>query len=118
LAIITFDQFADLVDQAIKRIPARFYRDLNGGFNVQPGKKRDGRWYIMGEYVCDSYLGCLIILYYGSFVALLKGEPEPVWAQEIMETVIHELQHHREAMAGRDDLARREIEELEKILKS
>jgi len=106
-----------MVDEAIKRIPARFYRNLNGGFNVQPGKKREGEWYIMGEYVSDRHLGCLIMFYYGSFVDLLEGEPKHVWAQEIMETVIHELQHHLESMAGRDDLARQEIEELEKILK-
>jgi hypothetical protein len=54
------------------------------------------------------------VFYYGSFVALLKDEPWKAWEAEIMDTVLHELQHHLEAESGRDDLARKEIEELAK----
>ena len=34
-----------------------------------------------------------------------------------MDTVLHEMQHHLEAQAGRDDLARSEVEELAKALR-
>ena len=47
---------------------------------------------------------------------LLEDEPEQVWIEEIIETVFHEMQHHLESMAGRDDLARQELEELGRIL--
>ena len=60
----------------------------------------------------DYYLGSFIVFYYGSFVALLEGEPREVWEAEILDTVLHELQHHREALAGRDDLGQQELAEL------
>lgn len=112
----SFDQFAEMLDQVIERIPPRYLRDLTGGFNLQKGKKRDGKYFIMGEYIEDYILGSFIMFYYGSFVELLKGEPIEAWETEIIDTVLHELQHHLESMAGRDDLARREIEELAREL--
>mgnify|MGYP000912407215 CR=1 FL=1 len=113
----TFDEFTEMVDKAVNRVPPYYYRCLNGGFNVLRKKKREDEFYIMGEYVEDEHLGCLIVFYYGSFAALLHDEPLESWEQEIMDTVLHELQHHLESMAGCDDLARREIEELEKTLR-
>ncbi|MBP1761193.1 MAG: hypothetical protein H6Q64_735, partial [Firmicutes bacterium] len=73
--------------------------------------------YIMGEYVEDGLGGCFIVFYYGSFVALLSDDPLEVWKEEIIDTVLHEVQHHMEAQAGRDDLARQEMEELAQALK-
>jgi hypothetical protein len=52
-----------------------------------------------------------------SFVALLQDEPRQAWEAEIMDTVLHELQHHLESRAGREDLARREIAELARVLR-
>lgn len=108
----TFDTFADMLDDAVDRIPERFLRELNGGFNLRQEANRDGEYYIMGEYVEDGLGGCFIVFYYGSFVALLTDEPMSVWKEEIIDTVLHEMQHHLEAMAGRDDLAKQEIAEL------
>lgn len=113
----TFNEFTKMLERAINHIPPRFCRDLTGGFNVQKGKKREGPYYILGEYVEGDHLGCFIVFYYGSFVALLEDEPWEAWEAEIMDTVLHELQHHLEAKAGRDDLARQEIEELAKALR-
>jgi predicted Zn-dependent protease with MMP-like domain len=113
----SFDEFTDMLDQAINRIPPQFCRDLTGGFNVQKGKKREDGYYILGEYVEDGHLGCFIVFYYGSFVELLVGEDWEAWEAEIMDTVLHEMQHHLEAQAGRDDLARKEIEELARALR-
>lgn len=117
MAKLTFDQFADLLDNAIDRIPERFLRDLNGGFNLRKDTKREDGYYIMGEYVEDGFGGCFIVFYYGSFVALLADEPISVWEAEIIDTVLHEMQHHREAMAGRDDLGQKEMEELARALR-
>lgn len=108
----SFNQFAEMLESVVQRIPPRFCRDLPGGFNVQKGKKRDGEYFILGEYVEDYYLGSFIVFYYGSFVGLLADMPWEAWEAEILDTVLHELQHHREALAGRDDLAREELAEL------
>jgi len=116
MAVPSFDQFTDMLDQVVDRIPPRYLRRLTGGFNLQKGKKREGQYLIMGEYIEDDILGCFIMFYYGSFVEILKGEPSEAWEAEIVDTVLHELQHHLESLAGRDDLARREIEELAREL--
>jgi len=113
----SFNEFTDMLDQAVNRIPAQFCRELNGGFNVKKGQKREGDYYILGEYVEDGHLGCFIVFYYGSFVGLLEDEPREAWEEEIMDTVLHELQHHLESRAGRDDLARKEIEEIAKAMR-
>lgn len=112
----SFNKFADMLDQAVDRIPSYFLRDLSGGFNLRKGKKREGEYYILGEYVEDNLLGCFIVFYYGSFVELLEDEPEDCWIAEIVDTVLHEMQHHLESRAGRDDLAKQEIEELTRAL--
>lgn len=113
----SFDEFVEMLDQAVDRIPPQFYRELTGGFNVQKGKKREGEYYILGEYIEGGHLGCFIEFYYGSFVELLENESWEAWKEEIMDTVLHEIQHHLEDRAGRDDLARKEIEELAKALR-
>lgn len=44
----------------------------------------------MGEYVHDN-LGRYILLYYGSFAALLEEEDEEGWKDEIFATVTTSL---------------------------
>ncbi len=111
----SFDKFATMLDQAVDRIPLRFLGSLTGGFNLRREKKREGEYYILGEYVEDG-IGCFILFYYGSFAEVLGDAPEDCWQEEIMDTVLHEMQHHLEALAGRDDLARKEIAELTRAL--
>lgn len=113
----SFDAFVQMVDRAVDRVPPRFCRGLTGGFNVQKSKKRDGGYYIMGEYTIDGLLGSFIVFYYGSFLAVLDDAPLSEWEAEIDDTVLHELQHHLEAMAGRDDLARKEAQELAEAMR-
>ena len=113
----SFESFADMLDDAVDRIPDRFLHELSGGFNLRREAKKEDEYYIMGEYVEDGLGGCFIVFYYGSFVALLSDDPLEVWKEEIIDTVLHEVQHHMEAQAGRDDLARQEMEELAQALK-
>lgn len=112
----SFDKFATMLDRAVACIPSHFLRNLTGGFNLRKGKKSEGEYYILGEYIEDDILGCFIVFYYGSFVGLLEDDSDDCWETEIMDTVLHEMQHHLESRAGRDDLARKEIEELAKVL--
>lgn len=112
----SFDKFTDMLDEAVNRIPPPLCKYLTGGFNLQEGKKQTGNYYILGEYYNHGHLGCFIMFYYGSFVEVLKDKPLEIWEAEIMETVRHELRHHLEAQAGRDDLVREEMAELAKAL--
>ena len=45
-------------------------------------------------------LGRYIVLYYGSFAALLAEEDEETWKDELFATVAHEFTHHMEETAG------------------
>ncbi|MDI6710031.1 MAG: metallopeptidase family protein [Thermoanaerobacterales bacterium] len=108
----SLDEFTELAGRLVDMVPARFCRDLNGGFLILPEARPDEEFYIMGEYVEDPVMGSYIVLHYGSFVAVLEDETREVWEDELWETILHELQHHLETMAGVDDLARAELAEL------
>jgi predicted Zn-dependent protease with MMP-like domain len=83
-----------------------------------PNVKKDGDFYVMGEYVEDGIMGCSIILYYGSFVHLLEESSREEWADELRDTIVHELRHHLESMAGVDDLVKEEMAEIEAYKKT
>lgn len=112
----SFNKFAAMLDQTVDSIPPHFLCDLTGGFNLQKCVKREGEYYILGEYIEDGIGGCFIVFYYGSFVELLEDEPDDCWEAEIIDTMLHEMQHHLESLAGRDDLAQKEMEELARAM--
>lgn len=110
---LTLDRFTDLAGTIIDEIPERFCRNLNGGFNIVETETRDGDCLVMGEYIQDEIMGCTIIIYYGSFVSLLGDADETTWEKELKDTILHELRHHVELMAGVDYLTAEETAELE-----
>ena len=102
--ILSFDEAGALLDEMAEEFPPEFYDELNGGIALLPEAKEDpegehGELYIMGEY-CHDMLGRYIVLYYGSFAALLADEDEETWKDEIFATVAHEFTHHMEDTAG------------------
>lgn len=108
---MNLDQFTDFADSFVNdEVPPALLHGLNLGIVVLPEEKEEGEFYIMGEYITEE-LGCHVVLYYGSFVKTLRGEPRAVWEENIKETIKHELQHHLEALAGDEKLARKEMEE-------
>lgn len=111
---LTIDRFTDLAGAIIDEIPEKYYRDLNGGFNIVENAKKDGECLIMGEYIMDDILGSTIMIYYGSFVRLIGGGDAREWEKELRETILHELRHHVELMAGVDYLSEEERAELER----
>lgn len=117
MARLSLEEFSRMLEEAVERIPPRYCQDLTGGFNIQEKAVQDGEYYVLGEYIEDDQLGCFIVFYYGSFAGLLEEEAEEVWKEEIEDTVLHEMQHHLESLAGRDDLARQELEELARALR-
>lgn len=114
---LTLAEFESRTTDLIDRIPEKFCTQLNGGFLLLPEAKKDGDFYIMGEYVEDEIMGCSIILYYGSFAGLLEEASRAEWLDELRETIWHELRHHLESLAGVDDLVLEEMAELEAFLK-
>lgn len=98
-------RFRKTVDAVLESLPPELFRQLNGGVLVRPEAKEDGDALIMGEYIEDPELGSLVLLYYGSFAEALEGASGEEWEEEIEETVIHELRHHVESLAGVDYLS-------------
>ena len=69
----------------------------------------------MGEYIHDL-LGRYILLYYGSFAAILCEEDEETWKDEIFATVAHEFTHHLEETAGLHALDDKDAEFLRQAM--
>ena len=100
---LTYEQMGDLLEEIAAQFPDVFFEDLDGGLQLEEQALPDpdfppGEMYIMGEY-CNDLLGRYIVLYYGSFAALLDGEDEAVWREEIFLTIAHEFTHHLEDTA-------------------
>lgn len=69
--------------------------------------------YTLGECVTEDWPSgfggegdtrSVLVLYYGSFVALSELDSGFDWQGELWETILHELLHHREAAAGESGL--------------
>ena len=115
--MVSYKQFRRMANRLVGRIPEVFLKDLNGGIiALEEAEQRDPDLpdvYILGEYVEDPYgLGRQIVLYYGSFRKLFADEPVEVWEKELWETILHEIRHHIESLAGVDDL---EIEDMRQL---
>ena len=114
--IPAYDQVGDWLEEIAEQFPEAFFEDLDGGIQLEERAYPDpgfppGEMYIMGEYVHDA-LGRYILLYYGSFAALLAEEDEEVWKDEIFATVAHEFTHHLEETAGLHALDDKDLEFL------
>ena len=118
--IPTYEQMGDWLEEIAAQFPEAFFEDLDGGIQLEVGglpapEFPPGEMYIMGEYVHD-FLGRYILLYYGSFSALLDEEGEEAWREEIFATVAHEFTHHLEETAGLHALDDMELEFLRQAL--
>lgn len=110
-----FDTFERKSRRVFEEIPERF-RDGVDGLTVHrralPHRRFEGV-YTMGECVTESYpsswegpetVRSVVLLYWGSFRALARLDPTFDWSEQIWETFTHELRHHLESLADRDDL--------------
>lgn len=116
----TYDQMGDWLEEIVREFPEAFFEELDGGIQLEQRELADpdfppGEMYIMGEYVHDM-LGRYILLYYGSFAALLAGEDEETWREEIFATVAHEFTHHLEETAGLHALDDKDMEFLREAM--
>lgn len=107
------ERFREIAEHVLELLPGELLRKLNGGILVLPDKKEEDDYLVMGEYVEDPVMGSVIFLYYGSFAEDLEDGDLDEWEEEIEDTIIHELRHHIESLAGVDYLSDEELEELE-----
>ncbi|MBN2221365.1 MAG: metallopeptidase family protein [Vallitaleaceae bacterium] len=109
------EEFSDYVNEVLDHeIPPVLLEGLNLGVIVSPRieySDEGSQFIVMGHYV-KSRIGKQIILYYGSFLHFYQGKSTKAWKRKILATIKHELTHHIEALAGQEDLAKKEHYEV------
>lgn len=69
--------------------------------------------YTLGECLTEQYpsefggageVRSIVMLYYGSFLALSRLDDDFDWESELYETLMHEVRHHLESLATEDEL--------------
>ena len=100
----TIDAVEAMLGQIADEIPSMYFEGLNGGVILLEACKEhpqsQGNLYIMGEYCNRRDLGRLINIYYGSFMRLYGNAPEELLRLKLRESLLHELTHHLETLAG------------------
>ncbi|MFZ2956326.1 MAG: metallopeptidase family protein [Candidatus Ozemobacteraceae bacterium] len=106
--MVSLKRFEELTERALRRIPARYKRGVTSFFVIPRPLRQSGSLtgvYILGHYHPNNgHLGSTVTLYYGSFRRVFRGRSERVIRREIAKTLAHELLHHWEFRAGRDEL--------------
>lgn len=118
-APVDFDTFCDWADEIVTGIPERLLDELTGGIQIDRAARRHPDdppdVFLLGEYITEPYLGRFIRIYYGSFAKTFAGDPPEVWYDELEETILHELRHHIEALAGVDWLGLEDLRHLQEL---
>ncbi len=103
--MMTFDEFEEAVKEEIDILPDYVKEELTGGVLVDesvylhPARVKDDL-FILGTYSWGGYTGKQIVLYYGSFAAVMGNMSDEDVRLRIRETVRHEFLHHLETRAG------------------
>lgn len=112
---MTFEEFERHAWAAWDEIPGE-YREGVDGMTVRreaPAHPDHPGVFTLGECLTEEHLSdfgsadttrSVIALYWGSFRALAKENPDFDWNNEVWETLTHELRHHLESLAGDDAL--------------
>jgi len=106
--MVTIDAVEGMLGQIMEEIPQMYFQRLNGGVNLLEECKEHpqskGNLYIMGEYCVRRDLGRYINIYYGSFMRAYAYAPEELLRRKLRDSLLHELTHHLESLAGERDL--------------
>ena len=112
---MTFEEFERQAREAWEDIPLA-YKEGVDGLTVRraaPAHPDHADVFTLGECLTEEHASdfgsaettrSIIALYWGSFQALARKNPEFDWDGEIWETLTHELRHHLESLAGDDAL--------------
>jgi len=106
---MTVEEFRSMLDDILSGVPEAYFIDLNGGVQLIEAEKIHPKsvgndLVIMGEYIRNGAMGRNIHIYYGSFMKVYGHLPDENLKERIRETVLHELMHHLESLAGYRDL--------------
>lgn len=106
---MTVEEFRDMLDEILESIPEEYFVELNGGVQLIEETKIHpqsigNELRIMGEYRRSGTLGRNIHIYYGSFMDIYGNCTKEQLYTRVRETVLHELMHHLESLAGYRDL--------------
>lgn len=110
-----FDRFQAVAREAFEAIPPRYREGIDGlvvSREALPHPDLPDIWTLgmcdtesyPSEWVGPDTTRSVVVLYYGSFRNLARLDPDFDWEAEIHETVEHEVKHHLESLAGRDEL--------------
>ena len=119
--MITLEEFDLMLSEIADEIPAQFLGGLSGGIILREESKLHpegaGDLYIMGEYHNRRDMGRCICIYYGSFMRTHGWLPPEALRGRLRATLLHELTHHLESLAGERGLEvkdRLQIEEYKR----
>jgi len=112
---VTFEQFEQAARDDWERIPEEYRAGVDGVVVERKALPHPTLpdIYTLGECVTESYPSdfggpdttrSVVMLYYGSFFRLSRLDASFDWADELWETLTHELQHHLESLARNDAL--------------
>lgn len=112
---VKFGAFEQVAQQAWSEIPDGYLEGIDGLTIREESRAHPDQpaVFTLGECITESYpstwegpetLRSTVVLYFGSFRALADQDPKFDWEAEVWETLTHELRHHLESLAGRDDL--------------
>lgn len=110
---MTRAQFESLVRQISAEVPAEYFDGITEVVVSPRAVPHPVRAdvYTLGECIPLPLDGegpdavqSRVVLYHGSFLALAEMDPEFSWTDEAWDTLVHELRHHVEWRARREDL--------------
>lgn len=102
---MTLDRFTEITEEELALLPEYVHEELNGGVIVDPAaylhpaRVRDDL-FVLGIYSTDPVLGKQIVLYFGSFTAVMRNASDERYRMRIRDTLRHEFLHHLETRAG------------------
>ena len=119
---MTYEECGYLLDDIADSLPIELYRELNGGIILRDEARlhpyaQDNDLYILGVYVRDN-LGRSIKLYYGSIIKAFPNKSLDEYREILRKTLVHEVKHHNEFLAGADDLIYYDDEQISNYLRS
>jgi len=115
--MIAIEEFDAMLDEIAQEIPAEFFGGLSGGIVLREECKLhpegEGNLYILGEYSNRRSMGRCIRIYYGSFMRTHGHLSSGSLRGKVRTTLLHELTHHLESLAGERGLEVKDRQQLE-----
>jgi len=113
----TIDDVGRMLDEIADEVPGELFNRLSGGVVLLEAcmlhPEGGGDLYILGEYSNRRDMGRCIYIYYGSFMRVHGYAPEAALRGQLRATLLHELTHHLESLAGERGLEVKDRLQLE-----